>query len=387
MGSLEGKVLGNCRIIRHIGGGGMGDVYLAEQLSLGREVVVKVVRGSQGAQNANPDALHQFAQEARAIAALDHPHILPLHDYGEQEGLDYLIMPYMPDGSLGDAIAPGALHHFTLPLAPALVASIIGQTAEALQYAHDSGVVHRDVKPGNILIRVLTDSRATLAAPTNTVAERIHVLLADFGLARFLRDMAHGTGTTGTPLYGAPEQYQGRPEPATDQYSLACVAYFLLTGQLVFDGTIHELHHLHLTAQPLPPTRVNPALPPAVDTVLLRALAKEPAQRYPQVIDFARAISAAVMPGQAYSRPLWAQAPQAGQTTLAPTPTPNPYAQPQPQPASYQQPYQPVQSVPPLPASPPAMPPTPNPSQQPAPPSYYQPPYLTPAPNAPSYPA
>lgn len=291
MAGLEGTTLGAYQIIRRIGSGGMGDIYVAEQPKLGRRVAIKVLRdGAGGAAATDADGQRRFEREARAVSALEHPHILPIYDYGHQDGMQYLVMQYVPDGSLADLIAPGPPHLLSLPLAPALAADLLMQCAEALQYAHDSGVIHRDIKPHNLLVRVL-------ARPPAVADPRLHMLLADFGLARFLSEITGRTGTTGTPLYSAPEQYTGHPGPASDQYALACVAYLLLAGRPVFDGSVVELHHQHLAVTSPQITRANPRLPAAADAVLARALAKNPAERYPCVRDFGHALSVALHPG------------------------------------------------------------------------------------------
>ncbi|GEM_PF-603403 len=341
MPGLEGLQLGSCALLRRIGGGGMGEVYLAEQRTLGRQVAVKVIQGS-GNLLARADvqarATSQFVREARAVAALEHPNILPLYEYGEQRGIHYLVMPYLSDGSLADVLAPEAAHRLPWPLPQTLACEIITQAAAALQFAHDHGVIHRDVKPQNLLVRRLTSTqtapqpalsasgalaRPVWAAPTDTTAhtaQTLHILLADFGLARFLTELTgSSTGATGTPLYTAPEQYMGHPEPATDQYALACVAYFLLVGRPVFVGTIAELHHQHLTIAPAPATQLNPTLPPAVDPVFWRALAKEPADRFPQVAMFAEALRQALQPALYAASAPWGT--QTGRENLATFPS------------------------------------------------------------------
>jgi serine/threonine protein kinase len=303
MSGLEGTSLGNCRILRRLGGSGMSDVYLAEQTALGRQVAVKVLRADfSHASAASAEQIDQQSrQEVQIIAALDHPHILPIYDYGEQDSLHYLIMAYVRTGSLADILSPGPMHRLTLPVRPALVADLVAQTAEALQHAHDRGIIHRDVKPGNLLVRLLRPGQApdsaTMASGEGYTPGQYYVLLADFGLARFLTSVAEGTSTAGTPLYSAPEQYLGHPDPASDQYALACVAYLLLSGQAVFEGNIAELYHQHLSVSPKPVTLVNPGLPPAVDKVLLRALSKGPAGRFPEIVDFSSALSGALKTG------------------------------------------------------------------------------------------
>ncbi|MEO7001735.1 MAG: PQQ-binding-like beta-propeller repeat protein [Ktedonobacterales bacterium] len=305
MAGLEGMRFGDYVIIQHIGSGRLGDVYLGEQERLRRQVAIKTLRES-GLPNSSPDArehaTQRFSQEARAVARLEHPHLVRLYDFGQAGDFIYLVMAYVPGGSLTDLVRPnratGQPAQFVLPLSPALVAQIVEQTADALQYAHDQGLIHGDVKPQNLLTRRITPEQQ--AAPDGTanpalahiVAEpSLYVLLTDFGLAGFLVEMSGTTGASGAALYTAPEQAQGRPIPASDQYALACVAYELLTGQPVFNGAVAELDHHHRASVPLAPTQVNPILPRGVDGPFLRALAKDPVQRFPRVADFAQALT------------------------------------------------------------------------------------------------
>ncbi len=305
MTQLEGMWIGNCHILRRIGGGGMGDVYLAEQPALGRNVAIKVAPTQEwegAGKNDRERADAQLAQEARAIAALDHPNILPLYEFGEHDRLRYLVMPYVERGSMADLLRQSAPWGWTAPLAPALVASIIEQTAGALQFAHDRQVIHRDVKPGNLLVRLLRQSSAAhdMSATAQSASQAtpepddVHILLADFGLARSLTDAQPNSVIRGTPLYSAPEQLDGRPGAASDQYALACVAYYLLTGHPIFTGSIAEICHQHINVPPVPPTSLNPTLPASVDAVLLRGLAKRPEDRYPGVVAFAQGLRAAL---------------------------------------------------------------------------------------------
>src|SRR5579875_775014 len=296
MAWLEGMTLGSCHIIRRIAAGGMGEVYLAEQPHLGRQVAVKVIRGALDSasddQGLDTQAMRRFTQEARAIAALEHPNILPLYEYGEQDDIHYLVTPYIADGSLADALAVGPRHRLNAPLPIPLALSVIRQCADALQYAHDRGTIHRDVKPHNMLIRLSPSSGA--GAQNSATPPAIHIWLADFGLARFFDELSSQTAITGTPMYCSPEQFRGRPVFATDLYALGCVAYLLLTGRHVFRGSVAELYHQHLSIAPVALSQVNPALPPDVDTVVLRALAKDETERFPRVEQFAEALTVAL---------------------------------------------------------------------------------------------
>jgi serine/threonine protein kinase len=289
MAGLEGKILGDCKIIKRLGEGGMGQVYLAEQLSIGRQVAVKVLRPSRPASGDDgpaplADAPDRFKLEARAVAALEHPYILPVHDFGlSQDGLMYLVMPLMPDGSLLDAIRAGSpRRRYYLPMDPAEAAPLIFQAASALQYAHDHNVIHRDVKPENFLVRPQRDGS-------------IQLLLADFGLAK-VYNPSSGSATlaVGTADYVAPEQIEGHPLPASDQYALAVMTYELLVGRLPFIGGVGEVALKHLRTLPPPPRSINPKLPVAIEEVILRAMSKKAADRWPSVLEYARAYNVAV---------------------------------------------------------------------------------------------
>ena len=286
MAGLEGQILGGCRIIKRLGAGGMGQVYLAEQVRLGREVALKVVRpprsGSSDDGNAPTlaDAPERFKLEARAIAALEHPNILQVHEFGTENDLMYLIMPLMPDGSLFDAMRPGGpKRRLHLPLTPTQAAPIVFQAASALQYAHQHNIIHRDVKPENFLVRVGRDGT-------------LELFLADFGLVKEYHPESNtNTLAVGTADYVAPEQIEGRPVPASDQYALAVMTYELLAGRLPFTGAVAEVALKHLRDEPPPLRRFNPDIPEAIEQVVLRALRKQPQERWPSVMEYARAYS------------------------------------------------------------------------------------------------
>jgi serine/threonine protein kinase len=226
------------------------------------------------------DVERRFKREAALLGQFSHPNILPVYDSGVEDGYLYIVMPYAQEGSLSDAIRGRFGRRLELPLELPAAADLIGQVASALQYTHDHDVVHRDVKPGNILIRIEPDGHWRM-------------LLADFGVARGPETTTQQTLVTGTFAYMAPEQFSGKFSPASDQYALGVVAYQLLAGRPPFEGEIGELTRAHLYEQPPSLRALNPAVTPAVEAVIMRALAKEPAQRYPSVRQFADAFRAA----------------------------------------------------------------------------------------------
>ncbi|GER90902.1 hypothetical protein KDW_50640 [Dictyobacter vulcani] len=286
--SLDGMYLGRYHLLHVLGSGGMGEVYLADDTRIKRHVAVKVVRNDAPmlhVAEAIQRSTQLFEREMHAIASLDHPAILPLFDYGEQEvngtTITYMVMPYRSEGSLYQWMQTrndGQL----LPLAD--VARFIEQAASALQHAHNQGIVHQDVKPDNFLLRIRPEQPA-----------QPDLLLADFGVARSLSGTSHSTQTIrGTLMYMAPEQWDGHPVLASDQYALAIMAYELLVGYPPFDGRPGTIMYKHLSQHPDPPSSRNPALPTSVDTVLLKALAKRPEERFNSVTDFARAFRQAL---------------------------------------------------------------------------------------------
>jgi serine/threonine protein kinase len=305
----------------------MGEVYLAQHVESRQPAAVKIISAESNMMTsweAQVHATQQFAREAAAIAALKHPHIVPIYGTGEQHGILYLIMPYLPFGSLADLLVHPQLTRYKLPLPPAMVVELIDQTASALQFAHDRGIMHLDVKPQNLLIHIshlpdtsatTTDQQSTLSyqeladevtmPSTGEMPVQLQVLLADFGLARFITWISAHSGVAGTPLYTAPEQYAGKASPATDQYALAIVAYLLLTGQPVFNGTLAELHHQHLSVPPRPATDLNPQLPKEVNGVLGYALAKEPERRYQRIQEFAQSLRLVLMPSPLAEQKPW----------------------------------------------------------------------------------
>ncbi len=279
--SLAESHIGRFRLLRLLGRGGMGEVYLAEDEQLRRQVAIKVIQ----AEYPDPDATRLFLREARAIAMFNHPHILPLFDFGEATihgmTLTYMVMPFCKEDTLAAWMQQ---RRNTALLSPQDVGLIVQQAASALQYAHNHQVVHQDVKPSNFLIRGSEDASG-----------RPDLMLADFGVAKSASATATmSQSVRGTPAYMAPEQWEGTPVAATDQYALAIMAYDLLTGRPPFQGGLGQVMYQHLHVTPQPPGKLNPHLPADVDTVLLHALAKKPEERFASISAFARAFQQAL---------------------------------------------------------------------------------------------
>ena len=252
-----GTRLGQYEVQDVIGQGAMGVVYRAYHPELERTVAVKVIHSL----TPDPAAVLRFRHEAQAIAKLRHPNIVDVYDFGEYQGSPYMIVEFVAGGSLAGRLSQG------LPDRPATLKLLRG-IASGLDYAHAHGVVHRDVKPANVLL-----------TPEDSP------VLADFGLAKLMQgsSLKSMTGvTTGTPAYMAPEQVTGeRIGPAADRYSLATIAYEMLTGVIPFDGVgLMELLYAQVHRYPTPPSGRSGGLGPAVDAVIMRGLAKNPADRW-----------------------------------------------------------------------------------------------------------
>ncbi|MEP7190099.1 MAG: protein kinase, partial [Roseiflexaceae bacterium] len=265
------RSFGQYTIIEPIRQGGMSTVYKAYQESLDRYVAIKVL-----AYNNDPQFVVRFKREARAIAQLQHPNILPIYDSNEQDGMLYLVMQYIENGTtLGDLLDE--------PIESGRALRLIGKVLDALSYAHDRGIVHRDIKPANVL----------LPSPD-------WPMLADFGIVKLRDDDQKLTSpglVVGTAAYMAPEQASGKPVDArTDLYATGVVLYEMVTGEVPFEAdTPMAMLAKHAYEPPRPPRSIIPSLPPEVETILLRALEKDPAARYQSAADMAADCTQAII--------------------------------------------------------------------------------------------
>ena len=263
-----GQQLGSYRLNRLLGQGGFADVYLGEHVYLGTFAAIKVLQvhlGNEERQN--------FLDEARIVARLMHPHIVRVFDFGVEGDTPFLVMEYAPNGTMRQRYPRG----LRLPLDA--IVSYVNQVASALQYAHDRKLIHRDVKPENMLL-----------GPNN------EILLSDFGLVLAAQSarLENTQDAIGTLAYMAPEQLQGKPRPATDQYALGVIVYEWLSGERPFQGYFSEVASQHIIATPPPLREKVPAISPEIEQVIQTALAKDPAQRFPSVQTFASAFELAI---------------------------------------------------------------------------------------------
>ena len=276
--AFKARQMGQYHLKQRIGAGGMGEVYLAEHRLLKRPCAIKLIRpGSQ----ADPQALASFEREVRTTARLSHWNTVEIYDYGRtDDGTFYYVMEYLPGMSLADLVQRHG------PLPPARVIHLLRQTCGALRAAHAAGLVHRDIKPANIF-----------AARLGGVCDVAKLL--DFGLVKRTADDGDSNGAqsrriSGSPLYMSPEQTTaaGVPDSRSDIYSLGATAYCLLTGQPPFSGNnVVEIMLSHTRDPVVPPTRLRPELPADLEQVVLKCLAKRPADRFASVVDLEQALA------------------------------------------------------------------------------------------------
>jgi eukaryotic-like serine/threonine-protein kinase len=275
MSDIPGQNLGRYHMVEPLGRGGMATVYKAFDTRLERQVAVKVIRREAVSDEMSETLLRRFEREAKSLAQMSHLHIVNIFDYGEHQSSPYLVMEYLPGGTLkGQTGKPCAFQE---------AARLLSPVGRALEYAHQRNVIHRDVKPANILL-----------------TEDGQPKLSDFGIAKILemKDATQLTRTgvgVGTPEYMAPEQWTGKPVPQTDIYALGVVFYELVTGRKPYEADTPAAVLLKQTIEPLPrPRDFVPHLPELVENILYKALAKQPEDRYPGMGQFATALEALV---------------------------------------------------------------------------------------------
>ncbi len=267
---LPGKYIGGCRIQRLIGRGISSEVYLGEHPKLSGPVAVKLLHAWTGERE-----VQRFLTQAAMLSKLDHPHIIHIYDFGlTDDDVPYLVVSYAPYGTLRQRYPRGS----RLPLGE--VINYVGQAAEALQYVHEHQLVHRDVKPQNMLLGAHNE-----------------IILNDFGTTTVSYSLIpNAVDFEGTVLYAAPEQLGGRSLRSSDQYALAVMTHELLTGSWPFMGTFDEVARKHLFERPPTVREKGIDIPLLIDEALQRALSKDPAARFASVQDFADALVAAARP-------------------------------------------------------------------------------------------
>jgi serine/threonine-protein kinase len=286
---LSGRTLGEFEVLRKIGSGGMGQVYLARQLSLKRQVALKLLRKDLAN---NPTAMQRFEAEAQAIATLNHPNIVQVFGAGESDGLRYMALEYVDGRNLREHLARKGPPELPVAL------SIMKQIAAALQRAHEQGLVHRDIKPENIL-----------------VTKKVEVKVTDFGLSRFFNDpgavnLTQSGVTLGTPLYLSPEQAQGKAvDHRSDLYSFGVTCYHLLAGEPPFRGaSAVEVALKHITDQAKPLETLRPDAPPELIEMVRKLMAKKPEERQQSAREVLRELNRVkAAPAAALEEPLAAE--------------------------------------------------------------------------------
>ena len=298
---MIGRTISDYRILSRLGAGGMGEVFLAEDVRLGRKVAFKILPA---AVTGNPERLRRFEQEARAVASLNHPNIVTLHALGEAEGIHFLTMELVEGRTLADLILPGGM-----PIDEALAVAV--PLADALAAVHERHITHRDLKPRNVMM-----------------ADDGRVKVLDFGLAKLRAEAAEeetqtsGPETTvgrllGTPAYMSPEQVQGRPVDArSDIFAFGAVLYEMVTGRLPFGGVSPaDMLSAILRDAPRPTATLNPEVPAGVERIIGRCLEKDPRRRYQSAVDLRNDLEEAAAAWRA--APVLAAAPAPGAAKAA----------------------------------------------------------------------
>lgn len=275
-GHIIEQRFGNYYLHHRLGHKESTEIYLATHILFQTPVAMKFIR------HWTDEDITRFISQATALTRLQHPHIVPLLDFGVHDGAAFLVMSYEPNGHLRQLHPRGSL--LNLPT----VVSYVQQIASGLQYVHEQGLVHRDIKPHNLLL-----------------GENGAVKLSDFGITvpSHSLDPSQEYDFEGTVLYAAPEQLQGKPQRASDQYSLGVVVYEWLCGDWPFRGSFEEITRQHFFASPPPLREKGADISPEVEQVVLKALAKEPDQRFPSIQDFATALVQAGNPPASVTSP------------------------------------------------------------------------------------
>lgn len=276
--NLVGKQIDSYLIIGHIKAGGVAVVYKAKKVGEPDTIPPVAIKVLQTSWAEHEEVVYRFLREGRIMQKLQHPHIIPLYDFGMYNRRPYIVMEYLAGGSLADRLRQER------GMSLKTSSQILWQVADALDFAHNKKIIHRDLKPGNILLKDDTDNFA---------------MLTDFGIARILEHtvLTQGGIMPGTPHYMSPEQARGaeRIDRYSDLYSFGVIAYLMAVGRLPFGGDPLAIVNQHMTAIPPTPSSLNPDLPKALDAVLLKILEKNPKNRYPTALAFAEAFSKAVV--------------------------------------------------------------------------------------------
>ncbi|MFO1026595.1 MAG: serine/threonine-protein kinase [Acetobacteraceae bacterium] len=275
--------LGKYEIKRVLGRGAMGVVYEGWDPTIQRVVAIKTVPISDTDDEETREAIARFRREAQAAGRLTHPNIVSVFDYGETNELAYIVMEFVNGPSLKEVM--GKNDRFALPD----VVKIMQDVLAGLEHSHEQGVVHRDIKPANLML-------------TSTDRSRARIKISDFGIARIESSSMTQAGVMmGTPTYMSPEQFMGQTvDPRTDIYACGVLLYQMLTGERPFEGGLSAIMHKVLNTEPIPPSQLSVNVTPALDTVVKKAMAKRPAERFQSAHDFSEALVTAVRaPGAA----------------------------------------------------------------------------------------